>query len=145
MHSCKHHSPKQTHLRWVGASHAGGILCLLVVWHRAQQGTEVAQPYSCSLDVGNRRGRGCRSGWCQSRSRLPQNSRIGIYTLENQYRALDTPGLEKYYYNESTTGADASVKAQRHEATNSLASYVASRFARGTIEWEMIDINFIGC
>ncbi len=98
-------------------------MCLLVVWHRAQQGTEVAQPYSCSLDVGNRRGRGCRSGWCQSRSRLPQNSRIGICTPENQYRALDTPGLEKYYYNMKAprAGADASVKAQRHEATNSLA------------------------
>ncbi len=37
-------------------------------------------------------------------------------------------------------GADASVKAQGHEATRSSYSLATLTFARSATEWEMIDI-----
>ena len=59
--------------------------------HKAPLGTGGARTWPCQLAAGSHHDRGCRSGWCQSRSRWPQSSSSDTCTPGSQCHAWGTP------------------------------------------------------
>ena len=90
-HCGRHRSQEQTPHQLEGVLRAAGTLSPPGAWHTGQRDTGATPPWTCLSVAGSRRDRGCRSGWCQSRSRQPPSSSSDTCTQGSPCHAWDTP------------------------------------------------------
>ena len=85
---------------WIVSHPVVHVHWLLFTW--LQLGIVAGRSWADSQPAGSRRGRHCRSEWCQSRKRRRQSSNTGTCTPGNRCRVWGTSTGEKIWMNSMT-------------------------------------------